>query len=62
VLGHDGPGWILRGFVTGAGAEPDSDAEWPYTTFQGTVVLAPTAPSDTDTYTPIRLRRPESGI
>jgi hypothetical protein len=24
VLGHDGPGWALRGSVTGAGAEPDS--------------------------------------
>ncbi|MET9787269.1 DUF3710 domain-containing protein [Streptomyces canus] len=60
VLGHDGPGWILRGFVTGAGAEPDSDEEWPYTTFQGTVVRALPAPSDTDKL--IRLRWPESGV
>nr|WP_159059426.1 DUF3710 domain-containing protein [Streptomyces antibioticus] len=60
VLGHDGPGWILRGFVTGAGAEPDSTEEWPYTTFQGTVVRLPSAPSATDPL--IRLRSPKSGI
>ncbi|MFJ6391758.1 DUF3710 domain-containing protein [Streptomyces sp. NPDC091972] len=35
VLGHDGPGWSLRGIVTGAGAEPGSTEEWPHATFQG---------------------------
>ncbi|WP_371666806.1 DUF3710 domain-containing protein [Streptomyces sp. NBC_00289] len=60
VLGHDGPGWILRGFVTGVGAEPDSTEEWPYATFQGTVVRPPSTPSATDAL--IRLRWPESGV
>jgi hypothetical protein len=60
VLGHDGPGWILRGFVTGVGAEPDSTEEWPYETFQGTVVRMPTETRDDDPL--IRLRRPESGV
>lgn len=43
VLGLDGPGWILRCFVTGVGAEPGSTEEWPCTTFQGTVVRLPSA-------------------
>ncbi|MFF7134818.1 DUF3710 domain-containing protein [Streptomyces sp. NPDC008196] len=60
VLGHDGPGWILRGFVSGVGAEPDSTEEWPYVTFQGTVVRPPSAPSADDPL--IRLRWPESGV
>ncbi|MFF4062124.1 DUF3710 domain-containing protein [Streptomyces sp. NPDC001668] len=60
VLGHDGPGWILRGIVTGVGAEPDSTEEWPYTMFQGTVVRPPSTASDTDPL--IRLRQPESGV
>lgn len=60
VPGHDGPGWILRGFVTGVGAEPDNTEEWPYTTFQGTVVRPPSAPSGTDPL--IRPRWPESGV
>ncbi|EFH28809.1 predicted protein [Streptomyces sviceus ATCC 29083] len=60
VLGHDGPGWILRGFVTGVGAEPDSTEKWPYTMFQGTVVRPPSAPSAIDPL--IRLRQPESGL
>ncbi|WP_143663621.1 DUF3710 domain-containing protein [Streptomyces sp. NRRL B-24085] len=59
VLGHDGPGWILRGIVTGAGAEPGSTEEWPYATFQGTVVRMPAEPRSTGSL--IRLRRPESG-
>jgi hypothetical protein len=58
VLGSDGPGWVLRGFVTGAGAEPDSTEDWPCTTFQGTVVRPPSAPQGTDRL--IRLRWPES--
>lgn len=61
VLGRDGPGWILRGFVSGVGAEPHSTEEWPYTTFQGTVVRPPSAPSGTDIL--IRLRQPpRSGV
>ncbi|MET8075032.1 DUF3710 domain-containing protein [Streptomyces sp. NPDC005303] len=60
VLGHDGPGWILRAFVTGVGAEPDSTEEWPYDTLQGTVVRMSAEHQGTDT--PIRLRRPESGV
>ncbi|MFE1834889.1 DUF3710 domain-containing protein [Streptomyces sviceus] len=60
VLGHDGPGWILRGFVSGVGAEPDSTEEWPYATFQGTVVRPPSDPSANDPL--IRLRWPESGV
>ncbi|MDH6517049.1 hypothetical protein M2163_005971 [Streptomyces sp. SAI-135] len=59
VLGHDGPGWILRGFVTGFGAEPDSTEEWPYSTFQGTVVRMSAEPRGDDPV--IRLRLPESG-
>ncbi len=47
MLGHDGPGWILRGFVTGVGAEPDNTEEWPYDTFQGTVVRMPAEPRGT---------------
>lgn len=60
VLGHDGPGWILRGFVTGVGAEPDSTEEWPYDTFQGTVVRMPAEDHGIDPL--IRLRQPESGV
>jgi hypothetical protein len=60
ALGHDGPGWILRGFVTGVGAEPDSTEEWPYETFQGTVVRMPAEDQGTDPV--IRLRQPESGV
>ncbi|MEU0422708.1 DUF3710 domain-containing protein [Streptomyces canus] len=60
VLGHDGPGWILRGFVTGVGAEPDSTEEWPYDTFQGTVVRMSAEDHGTDPL--IRLRQPESGV
>ncbi|WP_449350564.1 DUF3710 domain-containing protein [Streptomyces shaanxiensis] len=59
VLGDDGPGWILRGFVTGLGAEPDSTEEWPYDTFQGTVVRMPADPLSTDPL--IRLRLPDAG-
>ena len=60
VLGHDGPGWILRGFVTGVGAEPDSTEEWPYDTFRGTVVRMSAESRGDDPL--IRLRWPESGV
>ncbi|MFI7497868.1 DUF3710 domain-containing protein [Streptomyces sp. NPDC049687] len=38
-LGFDGPGWLLRGVVTGAGAAPDSTDDWPYEFFGNTVVV-----------------------
>ncbi|WP_416979055.1 DUF3710 domain-containing protein [Streptomyces sp. T028] len=38
-LGFDGPGWLLRGVVTGAGAAPDSTDDWPYAFFGNTVVV-----------------------
>ncbi|MFJ9148116.1 DUF3710 domain-containing protein [Streptomyces sp. NPDC102270] len=59
VLGSDGPGWVLRGFVTGVGAEPDSGEQWPYDTFRGTVVCASSAPRRTDAL--IVLRQPQDG-
>ncbi|MEV6419158.1 DUF3710 domain-containing protein [Streptomyces sp. NPDC051662] len=60
VLGADGPGWILRGFVTGDGAEPDSRDHWAYEMFMETVVspFHSTSPDDSV----IGLRRPHSGI
>ncbi|MFF3159013.1 DUF3710 domain-containing protein [Streptomyces sp. NPDC057910] len=39
VLGHDGPGWLLRGVVTGAGAAPESTDEWAYQLFASSVVV-----------------------
>ncbi|MGX1476881.1 UNVERIFIED_CONTAM: hypothetical protein RKD50_005689 [Streptomyces canus] len=59
VLGSDGPGRLLRGFVSGVGAAPDSDEEWPYETFQGTVVRTSSAPRRADTL--IVLRPPQQG-
>ncbi|MFE7382069.1 DUF3710 domain-containing protein [Streptomyces zhihengii] len=38
VLGCDGPGWMLRGIVSGAGAAEESDEAWAYEVFAGTVV------------------------
>jgi hypothetical protein len=59
VLGSDGPGRLLRGFVSGVGAAPDSDEEWPSETFQGTVVRTSSAPRRADTL--IVLRPPQQG-
>ncbi|MFE7333200.1 DUF3710 domain-containing protein, partial [Streptomyces sp. NPDC057565] len=39
ILGCDGPGWMLRGVVSGTGAKPESRDEWPYEIFLGTVVV-----------------------
>ncbi|MFE9557813.1 DUF3710 domain-containing protein [Streptomyces sp. NPDC006703] len=39
ILGRDGPRWILRGIVTGLGADADSRDEWPYEMFMNTVVV-----------------------
>ncbi|TXS49075.1 DUF3710 domain-containing protein [Streptomyces sp. t39] len=38
VLGFDGPGWVLRGIISGTGAAEESDDEWAYEVFAGTVV------------------------
>lgn len=39
IIGCDGPGWLLRGVISGSGAEPESRDEWPYDIFLGTVVV-----------------------
>ncbi|MEV8528417.1 DUF3710 domain-containing protein [Streptomyces sp. NPDC052000] len=39
ILGCDGPRWMLRGIVTGLGADADSRDEWPYEMFMNTVVV-----------------------
>ncbi|MFB8124389.1 DUF3710 domain-containing protein [Streptomyces bacillaris] len=39
VLGSDGPGWMLRAVVSGAGAKSGGDDEWAYRTFLGAVVV-----------------------
>ncbi|MGW9450162.1 DUF3710 domain-containing protein [Streptomyces sp. NPDC055632] len=38
MLGCDGPGWLLRGIVSGEGAAPDSQDTWAYDLFLNTVV------------------------
>lgn len=38
MLGCDGPGWLLRGIVSGDGAAPDSRDMWAYNLFSDTVV------------------------
>lgn len=38
-LGHDGPGWLLRGVVSGAGAARTSTDDWAYRLFAATVVV-----------------------
>ncbi|MEU6846003.1 DUF3710 domain-containing protein [Streptomyces sp. NPDC046716] len=37
-VGRDGPGWLLRGTVSGTGAAPGSAEAWPYAVFDETVV------------------------
>ncbi|MFG2726909.1 DUF3710 domain-containing protein [Streptomyces canus] len=59
ALGSDGPGRLLRGFVPGVGAASDSEEEWPYDTFQGTVVRTSCAPRRADTL--IVLSPPQQG-
>ncbi|MFE9381255.1 DUF3710 domain-containing protein [Streptomyces sp. NPDC006855] len=39
VLGSDGPGWMLRAVVSGAGAAAGGDDGWAYKTFLGAVVV-----------------------
>ncbi|MDJ0344345.1 DUF3710 domain-containing protein [Streptomyces sp. H10-C2] len=55
-LGCDGPGWLLRGVVTGEGAAPDSTDQWAFETFMNTIV-DPTCPGGSS----IELKRPQSG-
>ncbi|MGO4631656.1 DUF3710 domain-containing protein [Streptomyces sp. 2RAF24] len=38
ILGCDGPGWVLRGIVSGTGAARDSGEGWAYRAFSETVV------------------------
>ncbi|MEU1180445.1 DUF3710 domain-containing protein [Streptomyces sp. NPDC005820] len=54
-LGFDGPGWLLRGVVTGAGAAPDSTDEWPYEFFGNTVVVPEFANSSERNTIPLRI-------
>ncbi|MEU3002247.1 DUF3710 domain-containing protein [Streptomyces sp. NPDC007020] len=39
VFGSDGPGWMLRAVVSGAGAAAGGDDGWAYKTFLGAVVV-----------------------
>lgn len=39
-IGSDGPGWLLRGTISGDGAGPGSAEDWPYDVFRDTVVNA----------------------
>ncbi|MFJ6016124.1 DUF3710 domain-containing protein [Streptomyces sp. NPDC092952] len=47
VLGSDGPGWMLRAVVSGAGAASGNGADWAYATFLSTVVVGTYALSGT---------------
>lgn len=38
ILGCDGPGWLLRGIVTGIEGSPDSAGDWSYGMFEGAIV------------------------
>ncbi|MFF1919439.1 DUF3710 domain-containing protein [Streptomyces sp. NPDC058221] len=58
VIGCDGPGWFLRGFVSGAGAEPESRDEWPYEIFSGTVVVSTGPVCTHGDFVSLRLRVP----
>lgn len=42
-LGQDGPGWLLRGVVTGAGAAPESTDQWAYRLRMLSWLLSPVA-------------------
>jgi hypothetical protein len=55
-LGFDGPGWLLRGVVTGEGAAPDSPDLWAHEFFTHTVVNPGFTPFEAGG--PIRLRMP----
>lgn len=49
VMGCDGPGWLLRGIVTGDEGKPDSPGDWSYGIFEGTIVaLSESIPRGTD--------------
>ncbi|UWE08220.1 DUF3710 domain-containing protein [Actinacidiphila bryophytorum] len=53
-VGCDGPGWLLRGTVSGQGAEPESFGSWPYEVFRETVVNAEFAHVATTDFIPLR--------
>lgn len=57
-VGCDGPGWLLRGIITGDGAEPKSRDVWAYEAFANTVVVPSFSASEGGTA--IGLRWPES--
>ncbi|MFC8505302.1 DUF3710 domain-containing protein [Streptomyces sp. NPDC057411] len=59
IIGYDGPGWVLRGIVSGAGAAQESREGWAYRIFSATVVC----PSDAAGHggATIRLRWPAAG-
>ncbi|MEC4020975.1 DUF3710 domain-containing protein [Streptomyces sp. H27-D2] len=60
-LGCDGPGWLLRGDISGTGAAPDSTDLWAYEMFSGTVVAPPQDfQSGSTDDTAITLRWPQS--
>ncbi|MEV8627430.1 DUF3710 domain-containing protein [Streptomyces sp. NPDC051079] len=59
VLGCDGPGWVLRGIVSGAGAAQDSRDDWAYRTFSETMVSLGDAAGRGGVA--VRLRWPVSG-
>lgn len=56
VVGCDGPGWMLRGVISGSGAEPESRDEWPYDIFLGTVVVGTYTTCTQSDVTSLRLR------
>ncbi|MET7780736.1 DUF3710 domain-containing protein [Streptomyces sp. NPDC005388] len=45
-LGQDGPGWLLRGVVTGADAAPESTDQWAYRLFTSSVVVPSFSPPE----------------
>ena len=58
-IGCNGPGWLIRGVISGEGAAPDSREEWPYDVYQSTVVVPGHRGKDGD---PISLREPRNLI
>lgn len=40
-VGCDGPGWLLRGVISGPEADPHSTASWAYDTYSNTIVSSP---------------------
>jgi hypothetical protein len=59
MVGCDGPGWLLRGVVTGEAAELESRYLWPYETFSQVVVVPGAAGAGADSV--IGVRAPVDG-